>query len=275
MAWFRRTRQRLLLVLLLLASLLLYSQSLRQKEYTTLFQRVVLQICGPALQGMDWVTHSLGSAWQQYVWLVHTQKRNTQLEQINDQLQARLRHFQELEKENKRLRELLAFSRSTRWESRAARVVGENIKDFRHTLLLDKGSRQGLRRGLPVMVADGVVGRIWRCSPQHSHVLLITDPASRVATLVQRTRTRGVVRGQGQDRLLQLDYALRRQEIRPGDVVLTSGTGQIFPKGLLVGRIEKVRKPDYGLFQYPQVAPSVDFSRLEEVLVLFPRKGAQ
>jgi rod shape-determining protein MreC len=119
---------------------------------------------------------------------------------------------------------------------------------------------------MPVVVAEGVVGRVVRSSPRFSRVLLVTDASSAVASLLQHNRARGVCRGQGE--LLVFDFVLRQEEVKVGDRVVTSGMGGVFPKGLVVGNVGSVERQEFGLFQAIEVIPSVDFSHLEEVLLL-------
>jgi len=123
-----------------------------------------------------------------------------------------------------------------------------------------------VHEGSPVVVAEGVVGRTIKCSATSSRVLLVIDAASEIAALIQHNRTRGIARGKGAT--LTFDYALRNKDVNIGDMVITSGTGGVFPKGTPIGTISSIYKPDYGLFQTLELTPCVDFSRLEEVLVI-------
>ena len=137
---------------------------------------------------------------------------------------------------------------------------------FLGRLGIGKISAGRVSTGMPVVVAEGVVGRVVRSSPRFSRVLLVTDASSAVASLLQHNRARGVCRGQGEQ--LVFDFVLRQEEVKAGDRVVTSGMGGIFPKGLVVGYVGSVERQDFGLFQAIEVIPSVDFSHLEEVLVL-------
>ena len=110
------------------------------------------------------------------------------------------------------------------------------------------------------------MGRIIKVAPNSARVLLVTDASSAIAALIQRTRTRGVVRGRGDD--LSIEYALRDADIQIGDLLVTSGMGGVFPKGLALGLIETVEKDQFGLFQQIKAIPTVDFSHLEEVMVI-------
>jgi rod shape-determining protein MreC len=118
-----------------------------------------------------------------------------------------------------------------------------------------------------VIAPEGVVGQILKTAPYHSTVLLITDYSSAIDAIVQRTRAKAIVEGRGENRC-QLKYLLRSEDVIAGDVAITSGLGGNFPKGLMVGEIRKVEKKEHGIFQYAELVPSVDLTKLEEVLVI-------
>ncbi len=120
---------------------------------------------------------------------------------------------------------------------------------------------------MAVISPEGVVGQILKVAPHYATVLLVTDYNSAIDSIVQKTRARAIVEGKGENRC-QLKYLLRAEEVNVGDVILTSGLGGNFPKGLLIGEIRKVEKKGYGIFQYAEIAPSVDLTKLEEVLVI-------
>lgn len=263
---FRRYRYFLLAVALLLSTLLLYSYNLRQKTATTFFERAVLTLVAPFQSGVDGVYDSLSEWWQDYLWLVDVRQRNVELEQANRLLRSELRQIEEFRLQNERLRKLLAFVDDVDRPALPAQVIGEDASSWARTITIDKGSRAGLRVGLPVVAAEGVVGRIIKLAPNSSRVLLVTDASSAIAALVQRTRTRGVARGRGVE--MTLDYALRAAAIEQSDLLVTSGMGGVFPKGLTLGYVAAVERKDFGLFQTVEISPAVDFSHLEEVLVI-------
>jgi rod shape-determining protein MreC len=120
---------------------------------------------------------------------------------------------------------------------------------------------------MPVVSPEGIVGHVLQTSPHSAKILLVIDFNSSVDALIQRSRAKGVVEGNGES-LCRLKYAPRTQDIQPGDTVVTSGLGGRYPKGLLVGKISKVDKKSYGLFQQAEIVPSVDFAKLEEVFVI-------
>ncbi len=263
---FHRYRLFFLAVALLLSTLLLYSYNLRNKGATSFFERAVLTLAAPFQATFDGTADFVQGLWRNYVWLVDARQQNQILLQENLQLRSQLERVEEIRLQNERLRALLAFVDDLDRPALPAQVIGEDASSWARTVTIDKGTRAGLRNGLPVVAADGVVGRIIKTAPNSSRVLLVTDASSAVAALVQRTRARGVVRGRGKD--LVLDYALRTADIQEGDLLVTSGMGGIFPKGLTLGRIKTIKRGDFGLFQQVEVTPAADFSHLEEVMVI-------
>jgi rod shape-determining protein MreC len=263
---FRKYRRHLLVAFLILAALMLYSSNLRQRRQTTLFERTVLQLTAPFMNGFDKVAQGTDRIWNRYLWLVQTEQDNLRLKQENLQLKGALAQLEEVRLSNERLRKLLDFREETGLPAVPARIVSVDASSWFRTVVVDKGTQDGLAEGQPVVVAEGVVGRIIKCSSHQSRVMLITDASSAVASLVQRSRTRAICRGDGNS--LILEFAQRQEDIEIGDQIITSGTGGIFPKGLVLGRATAVSRASYGLFQTVEVTPTVDFSRLEEVLVL-------
>lgn len=266
----KKYRIFLLAACLVLVALLFYSSQLRNRQESGLFYKVILQVTAPLQGVLDSGIRTIADTWNHYLWLVGTERQNEQLQAENQRLKAEIAHLEEVRLANQRLRKLLAFRDEIKLTALPAQVVAVDASSWFRTVVIDKGSEDGLREGLPVVVAEGVVGRTLEVAPYQSRVLLLTDASSAVAVLIQSSRSRGVCRGNGQG--LTLEYALSREQVSPGDAVITSGTGGIFPKGLPVGRVTDVRQEKYGLFQGIDVEPAVDFSRLEEVLVLLKEK---
>jgi rod shape-determining protein MreC len=263
---FRKYRTPLLAGCLVLVALLLFSVNLRQRPRTTLFEKAILQLTAPMQKGIDSACEYVADTWSRYFWLVETSQQNESLLAENRRIRWELDTLQEVRLANERLRSLLDFKEEVALPALPAQVIAEDSSSWFRTVVIDKGSEDGIREGLPVVVPEGAVGRVIKCAPRQARVLLVTDASSSVATLVQRNRTRGVCRGQGD--VLALEFALRQEDIAVGDQVITSGTGGVFPKGLTVGQVTEVERGGYGLFKTVTVVPAVDFSRLEEVLVL-------
>jgi rod shape-determining protein MreC len=133
--------------------------------------------------------------------------------------------------------------------------------------MIDKGSSDGVRKGMAVVTPLGVVGQVVGVTSHAAKVLLLTDPNSGIDVLVQRTRSRGIVSG-SLDSGTVLKYVKRSEDIQEGDRLITSGIDGIFPKGMMVGTVIKVRKQHLGLFQFIEVLPAVQTARIENVLVV-------
>ncbi|MEJ2698409.1 MAG: rod shape-determining protein MreC [Desulfuromonadales bacterium] len=263
---FRKYRIHLLAGCLILLALLFYSANLRHREKTTVLEKGVLLITAPLQRGVDRAWDLFSGWWNDYLWLVDTKQENLRLRAENRQLRAELDGVEEIRLANERLQRLLDFRQGIDLPALPAQVIGEDASSWFRSVVIDKGTSDGVREGMPVVAAEGAVGRVIKTAASSSRVLLVTDASSAVASLVQRNRTRGVCRGQGDT--LSLEFASRRSDIDVGDRIITSGTGGVFPKGLFLGKVSQVSKDGFGLFQNVVVTPSVDFSRLEEVLVL-------
>ncbi len=264
--WWQKNRPVMLGMALLLMALLWYSVSLRRQEQTNLVEGLVLSVTGPVQSVFASMVGGVADVWERYFSLVDTVEDNRRLVAENRALKAELVLNEEVRLENQRLRLLLDFKEAQEIATLPARVIAEDASSWFRTVTIDKGREHGVTEGMPVVVAEGVVGRVVRSSERYSRVLLITDASSAVATLLQDNRARGVCRGQGD--LLVFDFVLRQEEVNPGDRVVTSGMGGVFPKGLVVGVVKSVDSQEFGLFQSITITPAVDFSHLEEVLVL-------
>ncbi|MGH7860346.1 MAG: rod shape-determining protein MreC, partial [Candidatus Binatia bacterium] len=205
--------------------------------------------------------------WSRYLGLVGVAEDNEILRERLRLLEAERHRAAEVELQNQRLQLLLNFRTQLAAEAIAARVIGLDASSLFRSFTLDRGERDGIRPGMAVVCADGVVGRIAQVSPNASRVLLLTNHNSGVDAIVQRTRARGIVEGVLEGGAT-MKYLRQTEDVKDGDVVVTSGVDGIYPKGVMIGRIIRVERKDYGLFQVATILPAVDFSRLEEVLVI-------
>ncbi|HET7265762.1 MAG TPA: rod shape-determining protein MreC [bacterium] len=170
--------------------------------------------------------------------------------------------------ENGRLRALLGFKQQLPYRSLAARIVGRDPSQWFSTVLVDRGASEGVARDDPVITSDGVVGHVIETAGSWARVLLVADPRSAVSVVLDRSREAGVVVGQGQTDL-KVTYLSREADVRAGDLLLTSGLGPIYPKGLPVGRIVSVSRAT--MFQDAVVRPTSDLGHLEDVLIVLRR----
>ena len=175
--------------------------------------------------------------------------------------------YQELLLANKRLRDLLNFQEGTDEPILAARVIGWDSSGLFKSIIIDKGKDDGLKINMPVVNSEGVVGRVISVSPNYAQVLLITDQNSAVDGLVQGSRGRGMLKGDGSSECF-FDYVIKTHDINTDDTIVTSGLGRIFPKGLYLGIVKRINDSPNKLFKDVRVIPAVDFSKLEEVLII-------
>jgi len=251
---------------LILVALLFFSAQLRERGATNTFERVVLSVTAPLQAGVDFLCDGVAGVWGDARGYFGNAGEVARLQEENRRLRVELQQLAEVRLENERLSRLLAFREASGMQAIPARVIAEDASSWFRTVMIDRGSIDGIGEGMPVVVAEGVVGRVIKTAPHESRVLLITDASSAIAALVQESRARGVCRGQGEK--LTFDFAMHWEEIAEGDLIVTSGTGGVFPKGLTIGSVSRVSQGGLGLFQGVEVTPSVDFYRLEEVLVL-------
>lgn len=266
----RKYRFYLLTGAALLAALVFYSLSLRDKENASGFERMVLDVFSPVYNIGAGISGFFSDVWGDYLDLVDVRAENKQLRNAVKVLNSRLIENGEALHENHRLRQLLDLKAIQRAPSVAATVIGEDSSPWFKTLVINRGAVDGLQEGMPVIAANGVVGQVVKVADGSSRVLLLTDNASGIAAVVQRSRARGVVKGKGGG-LCSLEFSLREEDVKVGDVVVTSGIGGIFPKGLVIGEVTMVRKGEYGIFQTITVRPAVNMAKLEEVLVMLQK----
>jgi rod shape-determining protein MreC len=178
----------------------------------------------------------------------------------------------EIEQENQRLRQLLNFTRNNpQYDYRTAAVVGQKIgedtSNLLFAILVDVGARDGVAPGMPVVTDRGLVGRVTRVGPNVAEVVLLIDPVSVVNARVLNSRAAGVVRGSVESGLV-MERIPQGEALNPGDIVVTSGLGGTYPDKLVIGQVTEVTKHDADMFQTARLRPTVDFGRVETVLVI-------
>jgi len=202
---------------------------------------------------------------------IKIRSENEELKKTIEKLREENAVLKEYREENIRLKKLLDLKETLNehYDLTAARVIGRNPENWYSTLTIDKGFRHGIKKNMPVINERGVVGRIANVSANTSEVLLITDREGAVAALIQQTRTPGVVEGLGPNTdELQLIHLPYDAPVGKNHVVITSGLGGVFPKGLRIGYVKGVYPEANGLMKRAVVEPFVDFDRLEEVMIV-------
>jgi len=196
------------------------------------------------------------------------------VKQENDRLKADIKQLNsalvtasEAIQENDRLVRLLDLRKTVKEPTVTASVIGEDVTPWFRTLTIDRGSADGILEGMPVLAADGIVGQTIKVATNSSRVLLLTDHASSISAMIQRSRARGVAKGRG-DNLCSLEFTMRGEDVQVGDQVISSGIGGVFAKGLPIGEVTMVKKGEYGIFQTVTIRPYVNSAHLEELLVV-------
>jgi len=256
----------------ILLSLILLSLSIGKGQAWNPAEKIAVQITAPFQKFFTGTVTIARDIWSSYFSLVETHQENDLLRKRIDLLTLENSKYQELLLANRRLHTLLNFQQNTDEPLLPARVIGWDSSGLFKSITIDKGEHDGLTINMPVVNAEGVVGRVVSVCPDYSQVLLITDQNSAVDGLVQRSRGRGTLRGRGSSGCY-FDYVIKTCEIEAGDTIVTSGMGGVFPKGLYLGTVTKIRDVRSKLFKDVRVVPAVDFSKLEEVLIVF-RSGS-
>lgn len=265
LAKYRRT---VVLASAVLFSFLLMTMEVRREENLTPFlKRLLLESVSPFLKATRYVKQTAQETWDNYVDLRFVRQENRHLHEEIEALQTRLRVLEEARGENQRLKTLLGLRESLSFTVAPAGVVGKDATNWFHSVLIDRGSRHGIERHMAVIAPGGLVGQVVEVTPSSARVQLITDPVSSVGALLQSSRVTGLLVG-AQSGRLRIRYLPIRAEVRAGEVVVTSGLGGVYPKGILVGKVVAVDRRSGALFQEATVEPGIDFSRLEEVLIV-------
>ena len=205
-----------------------------------------------------------------FAWASDLGVSRSQLETLrtqNDELRKRVSDLEEARLENLRLKGIVSFAKTSTTKTLGARVIGLPTNSWEGVITIDRGTADGVTAAMPVVGTAGLLGQTVDVTANSARVRLITDPNSGVAAMLQVKRVEGIVKGSLEGRLT-LDFVSTDTTVRAGDVVITSGIGGVYPKGLLVGEVTKVRKSASDLYQNIELAPSARLSGLEEVLVL-------
>jgi rod shape-determining protein MreC len=264
---FRRFGLPAFIVLLLLFALVLMSLRAKQRGGVEFFDALLMEICSPFQKATTLTVKTIQGTFRQYVFLVNLEKENRVLKQKIAELQEENHRMKEMKLTNERMRQLLQFREKNSPSMIGAEVIGQDPSSWFKSVTIDKGEGDGVKKGMAVISPTGVIGQVLKTAPHYATVLLVTDYNSAIDCIVQRTRAKAILEGIGENRC-QLKYLLRADEAAVGDVVVTSGLGGNFPKGLRVGEIKKIDKRGHGVFQYAELVPSVDLTQLEEVFVI-------
>jgi rod shape-determining protein MreC len=228
------------------------------------------------LFGLSASTHELAGDAREALTPKHELVRQVeQLRRENQEQKIQLAQDAAIWTENARLRAESSWQRQSRWKVKLARVIARDPANWWHSVELDLGARDGIRTNMPVMTAEGLVGRVQSVSSTRSQVVLLGDPELRVAVITVGTNVETGILTAGsslpQDQgMIDLDFLSGNSQVSPGQAVVTWGAGGVFPYGIPVGKIVDIRAKEYGLSTEGRVKLAADLSSLEEVWVMFP-----
>ncbi len=252
---------------LMIISLHLVSTGVRPGDISSRPESVLLEVLRPFQVSLSRLSEGGSAIVQNYLDLIHAREENVRLRAQLARVKTDEARLAELEIENRHLSELLELKDALGVDAVAADVIGSDANGLSRTLILGQGSAEGLKPSMAALSIQGVVGKIIATSEHAARVLLIDDHNSALDAFDQRSRARGIIAGMVDDGVI-MKYVDRSQDIREGDVIVTSGLDGIFPRGLLVGTVKGVSRSGPGLFLSVKVAPAVDFRSLEQVMVV-------
>jgi rod shape-determining protein MreC len=266
MVFLKRYKTVITALVLIVITLVMLSYSLKQPA-EGIIRKIVVEISASLEFAINTSLSGIHNLWKRYLFLVGLENENRRLKEQNAQLLGELIKYREGYLEAERLKIILNLKKDIPYPAIGAQVINITQTSLFKTIMINRGTSHGLKNGLPVISSKGIVGRIVEMSWHASRVLLAIDVNSNIDVSIQRTRAQGILQGGG-SKACSLKYILKSEDVQKGDLVISSGLGGIFPKELQLGVVTKVDKGRSGLFQKIDVAPSVDFNKLEEVLVL-------
>lgn len=269
---FYQKKKIIIVFLIILSLVILIGLSDRERARLTLVEDAILSVAKPLQGGF----FSLSKGFKDFTHMVDNYQllagENARLREKNSQLLVANQQLEEMKQENRRLRDMLDFQQESLMELIPARVIARDSSDWFNTIIINKGYIDGVEVNMAVITKDGLAGNILSVSRYSSKVLLLTDSRRAVSGLVQRNREMGTI-GFVEGSVVRPGYCrmtniARDADIRVGDIIVSSGLGEVFPQGIQLGEVVEVGQDEYGLLQYAIVKPSVSFSQLEEVFVV-------
>lgn len=237
------------------------------KNSKTLFQRLAIETLAPIQKGIVNSQNVFQKIFNNYLYLVSTRVENDELKKNVLELEQKLFQMNSVQAENQRLKSLLKFGEEIKYEKILAQVIGWDSSGEIYSLRINKGSDDGIKDNSTVINSMGLVGMITNVTSNYSDITTVLDFNNKVDVLVESSRTYGILQGFGK-RMCRLKYVTNTEAIEIDDVLVTSGFGARYPKGIKVGKVTKVIANEYELTQKIEVSPSVNFSKVEEVIVL-------
>lgn len=272
MNFFRRFRDAAICVVLLALPFFFLRANLRDPAKTNIVDKALLRASAPTQYVVTQLAGSVSTIVQDYVYLTEVKEDNDRLTAENARLLEENSQLRSQGSENRRLRKLLQLKDQLGGSMLSAQVISKEVSPFFRVVKvrLDRGERDRVKEGMPVIAAEGLIGQVRRTWGRYSDILLTADRTSAIDVVVSRSGARGMLRGTGEtdNYVCRLEHLSRDADVQVGDAIVTSGLGQRFPAAILVGHVSKITEKEFGLYQEAEIAPAVRFSRLEEVLIM-------
>jgi rod shape-determining protein MreC len=262
---FTQRRPVVSLLLLLLLNLFLLSVQVRDEQGRLLLRVLGIALFSPPANALNFVVRQTRDGFGRFLWLWKAEKRNRKLERENARLKLELQQLRALEGMVRRTESFQRMRDQYSFEVVMASVIWRNAPLYSHHILINVGSRDGVSKDAAVIAPEGVVGRVVVVTPFDAEVELLTDQTAAAGVLLLKSRLQGIVQGTGAKQL-RLSFIPSSEPLADGELVYTSGTDRVYPKGLPVGKVISAKKD--GIYQKILVASEVDFQRLEEVMVV-------
>lgn len=243
-------------------------------DQTSTFENFLIDSFAPLQSSVTSVRSEVGNFFDHYITNINASKGNIELRRKIDDLENKIFDFKELSRENKRLKKLLDFGDGITYRKVLAQVVAWDANSDFNVIRINKGLKDGVQLQAAVVTSEGLVGYIYRLTDHFSDILTVLDSNNRVDGLVQRVRSHGIIEGYNNEKSI-MKYISRSEPIILGDTVITSGLGNIYPKGVRVGTVSRIERESYGITQNVEITPAVDFGRLEEVVILLSSEDDQ
>lgn len=267
MNFFQLDFKKIVLIFFIVALPLISVNFLRAPGEAPWFMKPFLSLSG-GIQGFySNYSHSIKETASLYLNLINIKRQNRELEGQIAELKAKMLQFEEIRIENGRLAKLLEFKSRSKDTLLTSRVIGHDLGGINSTIRIDRGSAHGVQRGQAVITPEGAVGSVLNVGTEDSQVLLVTDRYSVIDAVVERSRARGIVEGKSESGC-RLKYLQRTDDVKVGDLVVTSGLDGIFPQGLPIGIVESVERKTYGITQKVDLIPFINPTQIEELFVV-------
>ena len=261
-----RQRTAMLFIAVVLGHIILISAQVNSSAGVPLLEVVTFGAFAEVQRGAAGLTGGIRDAWSGYGNLRHVRAENEELRRKLGELQVQFQQERARAERARQLENLLGFKQQLRVDTIAAGVIGASASlDFRG-ITIDRGTSQAVTANMAVIGPAGLVGRVVTPTAHASKVQLLIDRNAAAGALVERSRAQGIVVGSGVD-MLRMDFVPATADVKAGDTVVTSGVDGIYPKGFVIGTVQQVENGN-GIYKAIRVRPSVEFNRLEEVLVV-------